>query len=164
MHLGEIIKKYRAEHNLSQAEFAKISKISKGYISMLENNKNPSTGEPLAPTYTIFEKVSKATGYEIDALLRAMDDRQMIAVNLAARALDYTESELMQGLEEKRIHITNLIGTRFDEDTGEDDSAKEAPTLKNGPNKDMLLAWIENASREELIEALQAVTKRLGEL
>ena len=160
MHLGEIIKKYRTEHNLSQAEFAKISKISKGYISMLENNKNPATGKPLAPTYTIFEKVSKVTGYEIDALLRAMDDKQMIAVNLAAKALDFTESELMRGIEKGNIFISNLADVQFDPDS----ETPEKPNPGNGPNKEKFIAWIENASREELIEALQAVTKKLSEL
>lgn len=40
---------------------------------------------------------------------------------------------------------------------------KEKPAQESGPNKDMLLAWIENAGRDELIEALQAVTKKLSE-
>ena len=31
------------------------------------------------------------------------------------------------------------------------------------PNKTALLSWIESASRDELIEALQAVTKKLSE-
>ena len=116
MHLGEIIKMYRAEHSMSQAAFASISGISKGYISMLENNKNPATGEPLAPTYTIFEKVARVTGYTTDDLMRAMDDRQMISVNMAADALDYTSSEVMEGIEKGKIHINNLSKVRFDAD------------------------------------------------
>lgn len=46
MHLGEIIKKYREEHdNMSMDAFALRSGLSKGYISMLESNKNPRTGK-----------------------------------------------------------------------------------------------------------------------
>ena len=40
---------------------------------------------------------------------------------------------------------------------------EKKPAPESGPNKDMLLRWIETASRDELIEALQAVTKKLSE-
>jgi len=39
MRLGEIIKKYREENNLSMDDFVKFSGLSKGYISMLEKIK-----------------------------------------------------------------------------------------------------------------------------
>ena len=38
MFLGEIVKKYRLEHKISMDEFARLSGLSKGYISMLEKN------------------------------------------------------------------------------------------------------------------------------
>lgn len=38
---------------------------------------------------------------------------------------------------------------------------KEKPALESKLNKDILLGLIENMSREELIEALQAITNRL---
>jgi transcriptional regulator with XRE-family HTH domain len=37
MRLGEIIKQYRIENNLTTAELASKCALSKGYISMLEN-------------------------------------------------------------------------------------------------------------------------------
>ena len=43
MLLGDIIKKYRSEHNLSLQEFADKIGASKGYIHMIEHNTNPST-------------------------------------------------------------------------------------------------------------------------
>ena len=46
--------------------------------------------------------------------------------------------------------------------TGEEEQ-KERPAQESGPNKDMLLRWIDEMSREELIETLQAVTKKLSE-
>lgn len=81
MHLGELIKQYRSDHGMSQAEFAQKSGISKGYISMLENNKNPDSGKPLAPTYTVFSKVANTIGCTTDSLMRMMDEGQMITVN-----------------------------------------------------------------------------------
>lgn len=39
MHLGKYIKKYRDTNNLSMAEFAKESGISKAYVSILEKTE-----------------------------------------------------------------------------------------------------------------------------
>ena len=114
MHLGEIIKKYRTEHGMSQADFAKISGISKGYISMLENNKNPATGEPLAPTYTIFEKVATVLACSTDYLLRSMDEKQMITINEETPALSEKRQaalELIEKLSDDQIDaILRLLG------------------------------------------------------
>lgn len=151
MHLGEIIKMYRAEHSMSQAAFASISGISKGYISMLENNKNPATGEPLAPTYTIFEKVARVTGYTTEDLMRAMDDRQMISVNMAADALDYTSSEVMEGIEKGKIHINNLSKVHFDAD-----SLGTVPQLS--PQKKKLFDFIDSLPDDRV----EAILKTLG--
>ena len=50
MTLGQIIKAYRETNSMSMDDFSKASKISKGYISQLENNLNPKTGEPPVPS------------------------------------------------------------------------------------------------------------------
>ena len=46
MTLGDIIKEYRTESGLSQDVIADRSGLSKAYISILERNRNPKTGEP----------------------------------------------------------------------------------------------------------------------
>lgn len=74
MVLGEYIKAYRQEHGLSQRGFAAISGLTNGYVSMLENNKHPKTGEPIAPTIETYKKVADATGLSFDALLALVDD------------------------------------------------------------------------------------------
>lgn len=53
MTLGDIIKKYRKENNISMSEFASNCSLSKGYISMLENNINPRNNKPISPTPSI---------------------------------------------------------------------------------------------------------------
>ena len=50
MTLGQIIKAYRETNSMSMDDFSKASGISKGYISQLENNLNPKTGEPPVPS------------------------------------------------------------------------------------------------------------------
>lgn len=52
--LGQIIKEYRAANKVSQDVIAERSGLSKAYISILERNINPTTGEaPIASLKTI---------------------------------------------------------------------------------------------------------------
>lgn len=74
MTLGEYIANYRAEHKMSMDKFAKISGLSKSYISVLERNKTPHGGEP-APGIDAYRGVAKATGLEVDELIRAIDGK-----------------------------------------------------------------------------------------
>lgn len=59
MTLGELIKKYRADNDISMDVFAKNSGLSKAYISMLENNKNPKTGKPIIPSIPTYQKAAE---------------------------------------------------------------------------------------------------------
>ncbi len=59
--------------------------------------------------------------------------------------------------------IADYFGCSISELTGEAEQ-KEKPAQKSGPNKEMLLRWIEEMNRDELIETLQAVSRRLSEL
>lgn len=81
MILGEVIKKYRDEHgNMSMSEFAKLSGLSKPYVSMLENNKNSSNGKPIVPSITTFKKVAEVIGIPFDDLMRMMGDEQEVSL------------------------------------------------------------------------------------
>ena len=50
MTLSDLVQEYRREHGLSQRQFASICGLSNGYISMLERNVNPKTGQPVTPS------------------------------------------------------------------------------------------------------------------
>lgn len=75
MTLGEIIKNYRVEHGLSQSDFAKLSGLSRGYVSMLEQNKNPKSGKPITLTLDTMQKAAKAIGMDINDLFRLVDEK-----------------------------------------------------------------------------------------
>ncbi len=45
MTLKDFLIQYRTEHDLSQRQFAAICGLSNSYISMLERERNPTTGE-----------------------------------------------------------------------------------------------------------------------
>lgn len=74
MKLGEFIKQYRDEHGMSQREFAASSGLTNGYISMLENDKNPKTGAGIKPTLSTYKAVSNATGVSVSSLMSLVDD------------------------------------------------------------------------------------------
>ncbi len=78
MTLGDIIKDYRNRNNLTIGEFADACSLSKGYISMLENNINPRNNKPISPTLPSISKVASGMGIELDTLLRMLDRKQPV--------------------------------------------------------------------------------------
>lgn len=73
MKLGEYIKAYRDSHGMSMRDFAAHSGLSVGYLSMLENNKNPKTGAPITPSIKTFNAVAAATNTTVNELLSFVD-------------------------------------------------------------------------------------------
>ena len=80
MTLGDLIKKYRNENNLSMAEFASKSGLSKAYISLLEKNKNPKTGKEITPSIDVIKKVSDAIGMDFDEVFSSIDSTTKIVI------------------------------------------------------------------------------------
>lgn len=74
MTLGEIIKNYREEHGLSQRNFAQKTGLTNGYISMLENNRNPKNGQPITPSIPTLMRLAKIMGITLHELLNKCDD------------------------------------------------------------------------------------------
>lgn len=77
MKIGEIIKNYRIENNLSMDELANRCGVSKGYINILEKDKNPISNKPLIPTIASLEKLSKGVNMSLDNLLIMMKDEKV---------------------------------------------------------------------------------------
>ena len=76
MELRHIIKQFRDDHNLSQREFAeRCNDITHGYISMIENNLNKSTGKPPRPSMDKLESIAGGMGITLERLLDMMNDR-----------------------------------------------------------------------------------------
>ena len=74
MELGQLVKEYREKNHLSQRQFSKISGISNGYISMIEEGKNPKTGEVLTPSLTMLKKISVAMKMSLNDLMSLTED------------------------------------------------------------------------------------------
>ena len=74
MSIGELIKKYCKEHSVSYQQYATTCNVSKAYISMLINGKNPKTGKPLRPTIETYQSLAEGMGMTLDELFDVMDD------------------------------------------------------------------------------------------
>lgn len=80
MTVGEIIKEYREQHNLSQRKFAAMANITNSYVSVLEMNANPVTGKKIAPTVEVLESVAKAMQMTLDELIYKMGQESQISL------------------------------------------------------------------------------------
>lgn len=80
MTLGDVIKEFRASHNMSMDEFAKISDISKAYISVLEKNKRPKSGKSINPTLEMYKKVAAGMGITLEQLFNMVDPDSSISL------------------------------------------------------------------------------------
>ena len=82
MNLGEIIKKFRDDNELSMDKFAKMSNLSKAYISVLEKNKRPQTGKPVTPSIPVIKNVAEAMNMSFDELFNMLEDNQIVSIGL----------------------------------------------------------------------------------
>lgn len=80
MKLGEYIREYRSNNRMSQRDFAQVTGLSAGYVSMLESGKNPRTGDPIAPSLETIRAIARATGKDLDALLDLIDDDTLVSL------------------------------------------------------------------------------------
>lgn len=81
MFLGDIIKQYRSEHNLSQRDFAKKCELSHTYIAALEKKVDSRSGKTIAPTVDAVKNISKGLNMPLQELLNILDDEQEFIVN-----------------------------------------------------------------------------------
>ena len=73
MTLGNIIKQYREEHQLSMDAFSELSGISKAYISLLEKNKHPKTGKEIAPSIQCIRQAATGMNMDFNVLFDMLD-------------------------------------------------------------------------------------------
>lgn len=81
MYIGEIIKKYRTENNLSQRSFASRTSLSPSYINTLEKIYNPKTGKPYSVTTDVALELANAMNMKIEDLLNIINKDQEFKIN-----------------------------------------------------------------------------------
>ena len=100
MELKDFIRNYRIEHGLSMEQFAKLSSLSKGYISMLEKGQNPQTKKKIVPSLTALNNIAQAMNMDLNYLLDTMDDLEVSLIPeqptaTTAKAIDFSEREML---------------------------------------------------------------------
>lgn len=80
MTLGEIIRQFRQEHDLSQRQFAMRCGLSNGYIAMLEKNMNPKTGKPISVSLENLHDIASAMSMTADELMRMADGNTRVSM------------------------------------------------------------------------------------
>lgn len=78
MKLGEIIKSYISEHDISVREFARKSNLSNTYISNIVNGSDKN------PSLDVLGKIAKAMGLSSQQLFDCLDGEQAFAINQKA--------------------------------------------------------------------------------
>lgn len=80
MTLGDIIKEYRTSHGLSQDAIAERSGLSKAYISILERNRNPKTGEPPVASLKTINSIAVAINSDFDSIFSKLDPNLKVSI------------------------------------------------------------------------------------
>lgn len=78
MTIGDVVKEFRKINDLSLEEFGKMAGLSRAYVGMIENNKDPR-GQPVNPSLETIDKIASAIGVDVDALVGQID--QDVVVN-----------------------------------------------------------------------------------
>ena len=104
MKIGEVIKQYREERNLSQREFGRRCDLSNAQISWLEIGIG-SNGKPVKPTFDTVRKVAKGMGISAEQLITQCEDFDLdltdtieqttLAENFVKELSEYTPDERM---------------------------------------------------------------------
>lgn len=110
MKLSELIVEYRREHDLSQRQFALQCGVSNGYISMLEKERNPKTGEPIVPSMQHYAKIAKGMGISLQELFQRIDDAPVsLGKNQPASGRDELIPEITEALSELSLKERKLL-------------------------------------------------------
>ena len=79
MTIGEMIKKFREEHDISQRTMATMCGLSNAMISMYEKNGiNPKTGKPFKLEYETYFKLANVMGIDIDEMFEKLGDDALV--------------------------------------------------------------------------------------
>ena len=117
MTLGDIIRSYREINNITLGEFANTCSLSKGYISMLENNINPRNNKPISPTLPSMAKVASGMGIDLDTLLKMLDKKQPVQLtsdkvesSIPTFTIDYETLDADKKFQQRIAHYANFLG------------------------------------------------------
>lgn len=153
MTLGDLIKKYRTDNELSMAEFASKSGLSKAYISLLEKNKHPKTGKEITPSIDVIKKVADAIGMDFDDVFSSIDSTTKIVVNRSA-ATKCLHDSLEAIVEEAE---KELLAKQNNHIVLDDEALELLEQLKTRPEMRTLFSVSKKASAENIMKTVKII-------
>ena len=123
MKIGEIVKKYREDHGMSQRQFAKACGLTNAYISILEKDFFISEGRKITPTLGTLRNIANGLNMSLQDLMEMADDMpvkfsaDISNKNFNLEGLDTLEParrELMQKVLDASEDELDQIGKIFD--------------------------------------------------
>lgn len=120
MTLGQYVRQYREEHNLSQRKFAELCGLSNAYISILEDGKSPKTGKDLIPKLDSLLRIANAMNITLDDLFDVIDDmevdistvskaQKLAAPKIQLVTVDINEGKINTALSQKEMQMLELF-------------------------------------------------------
>ena len=111
MTLGQYVRQYREEHNLSQRKFAEMCGLSNAYISILEDGKSPKTGKNLIPKLDSLLRISNTMGITFKELCNDIEIEESSVYEIyKAEELQITDPISEQLCKLKVSNIAERIG------------------------------------------------------
>lgn len=153
MTLGDLIKEYRTENEMSMAEFASKSGLSKAYISLLEKNKHPKTGKEITPSIDVIKKVADTIGRDFDDVFSSIDSTTKIVVNRSA-SMKYFQDSLESIVEEAEKELLARQNTPIVLD---DEAMELLEQLKTRPEMRTLFSVSKKASAENIMKTVKII-------
>lgn len=127
--LGDIIKEYRLDHDLSLREFSKKCGLSHTYIDKLEKGVDPRSQKPVEPTLDALEKISAAIDLSLDELLTLLgkiNANSKVDINKNEKNVEeLLEDTMAQILDQKGLMLNGQI-------VDDDDLVLLRNAIKNG--------------------------------
>lgn len=127
--LGDIIKEYRLDHDLSLREFSKKCGLSHTYIDKLEKGVDPRSQKPVEPTLDALEKISAAIDLSLDELLTLLgkiNANSKVDINKNEKNVEeLLEDTMTQILDQKGLMLNGQI-------VDDDDLVLLRNAIKNG--------------------------------
>ena len=74
MYIGEIITKYRINHNLSLREMSEKTELSHTHIARLENRYYEKTGDPYAISLKTLKNIANGIGLKLEDVIKTIEE------------------------------------------------------------------------------------------
>lgn len=144
MSLGETIKKYREDNNLTLEELSAKTGLTKQYLSMLENNKNSRTKKPIIPSIRTLNKLADGMNMSLDELLTDSDEQDQLGERALELFADVDDNSRANNKPEEEYYLDK-------------EAAEFAEYLRTRPGARMLFSAAKDISKEDLEKAVEYI-------